>query len=85
MNGRMFLLPPAKHLCQICAAEHQPHEPHNRDSLYYQTAFQMEHGSWPTWADALEHCSAEVKKLWVRGLTERGATIGEVTPKRVVV
>lgn len=67
-DGVMTLLPPAPGLCQICATDHEPHLPHNKQSLYYQMAFKIEHGREATWADALAHCSDEMKDLWVEAL-----------------
>lgn len=78
-RGTMMLIPPHPYLCQICGADHEQHLPHNRDSLYYQVAFQMQHGAYPTWADAMAHCSDEMKQLWTDALTERGIDIGTVT------
>ena len=50
--------------CPECATKHDPKQPHNRDSLAYQYKFYDRHGHWPTWADAMAHCSEEIKKLW---------------------
>lgn len=58
------LLPPAPHLCQECAVDHAHNQPHNCQSLYYQTQFQATHGRWPTWSDAMAHCPPEVRTLW---------------------
>jgi hypothetical protein len=65
------LLPPAAGKCQVCAGEHAPHEPHNAQSLYYQYAF---YGAtnpqrWPTWADAVAHCSPGMQARWKEELT----------------
>jgi hypothetical protein len=54
------LLPPAPHLYQECAVEHEPWAPHNAQSLYYQTQFNLRHGRRATWADAMAHCSEPV-------------------------
>lgn len=62
------LLPPAKDVCQECAVKHKPEEPHNIQSLYYQISFMMKHGRAPTWADALAHCSEEIKTAWIKEL-----------------
>lgn len=62
---QMHLLPPAKGLCQICATDHQPHYPHNKDSLYYMFKFNMDNGRAPTWDDAMEHCTEEMKVVWM--------------------
>jgi hypothetical protein len=71
----MHLLPPAHHLCQVCAVDHEPEQPHNQQSLYYQMAFNGAHGRYPTWHDAMEHCSAEVKNVWLDELRRRGVDI----------
>ena len=71
-----MLLPPAPHLCQVCAVAHPSHAPHNRDSLYYQMRFRSEHGRWPTWRDAVAHCDLEVQEMWEEALRERGAWDG---------
>lgn len=60
----LTLLPPAPHKCQICAVKHAPGLPHDRYSLYYQTLFKLEHGRTPTWMDAMEHCTDQVKEIW---------------------
>jgi len=74
-EGVMTLLPPAPHLCQECATDHEPHLPHNAQSLFYGMKFKIEHGRDPTWADAMAHCSDEMKKLWTEALAERGITV----------
>lgn len=63
--------------CPICAVKHDPEQPHNRDSLAYQYKFYDEHGRWPTWTDAMAHCSEEIKAFWVEQLTARGVKIDE--------
>ena len=63
--------------CPTCAVKHDPGMPHNRDSLAYQYKFYDEHGRWPTWADAMAHCTPEVKAYWVDALTARGVNVEE--------
>jgi hypothetical protein len=70
--GDFMLLPPAPDVCQECATKHEPEEPHNAQSLYYQYSFKAEHGRWPTWKDAIAHCSEEVKEAWTKELKARG-------------
>lgn len=70
-SGTMFLLPPAAHLCQTCGTEHDAEQPHNAHSLYYQTAFNMEHGRAATWLDAMEHCDEATREIWTRELEAR--------------
>jgi hypothetical protein len=60
----LVLLPPAPDTCQECATKHDPKHPHNRENLYYQMAFKIKHGRWPTWEDAMAHCSKLMQELW---------------------
>lgn len=75
MEG-MMLLPPSPDVCQECATDHDPEMPHNKQSLYYQTKFQMEHRRAATWEDAMSHCSDEVKAAWKKELLKLGVDIG---------
>jgi len=68
----MQLLPPPRGTCPICATAHAPDQPHNAQSMYYLYRFYGVRGRWPTWADALAHCTAEVKANWERQLRARG-------------
>jgi hypothetical protein len=81
-NGTMFLLPPAADRCQVCASKHEPELPHNAQSLYYQTAFNMEHGRAPNWLDAMANCTDEMKATWTAALIDRGVDVhgGGVNP-----
>jgi len=78
----MMLLRPAADRCQICAAKHEDHLPHNAQSLYYQMSFQMQHGRGPDWNDAMAHCSDEMRALWRNALIEKGVDVdgGKVNP-----
>ena len=67
------VLPPAPDKCQICAVKHEPEIPHNAQSLYYQMTFNGMVGRAPTWADAMAHCSEEMKAAWKRELTQKNA------------
>lgn len=69
----MMLLPPSKGLCPICAFDHEPANPHNNQSLYYQYRFYGIRGRWPTWADAVAHCAPDLRALWEEALREKGA------------
>jgi hypothetical protein len=71
-QATMVLLPPQAHLCQVCGVGHQPDMPHSRNSIYYTTAFNMQHGRSPTWHDALAHCSDETKAFWIKALSDQG-------------
>lgn len=41
----------------------------------YQMRFRQKHGRFPTWADAMAHCDAHVKKMWIDALAERGVIV----------
>lgn len=70
-----ILLPPKPDVCQSCATKHDPGMPHNQQSLYWQYHFYGQHGRWPTWADAMAHCSKGMREFWIRELGARGVTV----------
>ena len=70
-----MLLPPAADKCQCCAVKHPPEHPHNQQSLYWQYWFWGQHGRWPTWADAMEHCTPDMKAFWVAELAKHNITV----------
>ena len=74
-HGMMLMGRTPPGTCPMCAVKHDPEQPHNRDSLTFQYKFYDEHGRWPTWADAMEHCSEEVKAYWKAALKARGVEI----------
>lgn len=76
-----MLLPPREGLCQQCAVQHEPELPHNQQSLYWQYRFYKDTGRWPTWHDAMAHCTEPMKKFWVNGLRQQGVKIGRA-PRR---
>lgn len=69
------LVPPAPGACQTCGADHDPREPHNPESLYWQTKRNIEGEPPPTWADALAHVEDPLRQAWVAALAERGVTV----------
>jgi len=73
----MKLLAPHPEACQECAEKHDPRRPHNQQSIYYQYKFYQEHDRWPTWADAMAHCTPEVKQAWIEALRENGVEVSE--------
>jgi hypothetical protein len=71
-----IMLPPAPHLCQKCAVDHKPEQPHNQQSMFWQYWFYREsNGRWPTWKDAMAHCSDETKGLWIEALKGHGIDV----------
>jgi hypothetical protein len=73
----MTLLPPRPDVCQECAVQHDADLPHNTQSLYYQYSFFMRFNRWPTWADAMAHCSEEMRATWTKALAEYGIKVNE--------
>lgn len=71
----MMLLPPRKDKCQTCAVDHKPDQPHDATSLYYLTKFKMENNREGTWADAMSHCTPEMKQAWTGHLNNMGIDI----------
>ncbi len=61
--------------CTMRAVAHDPEQPHNQQSLAYKYKFYDQYGRWPTWADAMEHCSADVKARWKAELTKHGIDV----------
>ena len=68
------VMPPHPDACQTCGRRpaHAPGEPHDAQSLYYQYTFYGEHGRWPTWKDAMAHCSDSMKHAWEHELRAGG-------------
>jgi hypothetical protein len=66
-----------KGTCPICATAHEPELPHNQQSLAYQYKFYDENGRWPTWADAMEHCTEDMKAFWIAELAKKGIKVGD--------
>jgi hypothetical protein len=66
--GKFSLMPAAPGTCPVCGVTHNPKQHHNQQSLFYQYNFYNEYGRWPTWKDAMEHCSDEVKAFWIKEL-----------------
>ncbi len=75
--GGMTLLPARLGTCPECATSHMPEMPHNQQSLYYQYHFYADNKRWPTWEDAMAHCTENVKVLWENELAKQGVSIGK--------
>lgn len=73
--GCFTLMPAQKGTCPECSVAHEPEQPHNQQSLFYQYKFYNEHGCWPTWKDAMEHCPEGIKNYWKKELAKRGIKV----------
>lgn len=74
------LLPARAGTCAECGVDHEQHEPHNQQSLYYQCHFYNRHGVWPTWGDALAHCDETTRQFWRSELLKEGVPEKEFEP-----
>ena len=61
--------------CPFCAVTHPPEQPHNQESLTWQYKYYDAHGRFPTWADAMAHCTSEMQAFWVEALKEHGVEV----------
>jgi hypothetical protein len=58
--------------CVECGRKHDPALPHDQQKPVYRYLFYDKHGRWPTWLDAMAHCSDEVKESWAALLADQG-------------
>ncbi len=72
IKGGFSLIPPPPDVCQECAVDHEPEAPHNAQSMHYQYSFYADHNRWPTWKDAIAHCSDEARAVIEKMLREQG-------------
>lgn len=80
--GPWTLLKTPSGTCPECAVTHAEGAPHNAQSLAYQYDFFGKNGRWPTWGDALAHCSPEVQAAWKEGLLAKGVRPEQLEPSR---
>ena len=69
------LLPAAPGNRPECATAHEPEMPHDQQSLAYQYDFFGKNGRWPTWEDAMAHCTPDVQQRWKEQLRLKGVKI----------
>lgn len=83
-QGTMMLMPAREGTCETCGTAHEPELPHNAQSLFYQTRFNIEHGRSAHWNDAMAHCSEEMRALWTEQLVARGVDVegGAINPAK---
>jgi hypothetical protein len=79
-TANFTLAPAAPGKCPECATDHLPEMPHNQQSLFWQYRFYGRNGRFPTWLDALEHCSPEMKAVWIAELAKKGIIVEEDKP-----
>jgi hypothetical protein len=69
------LLPPTSNMCPVCAIAHPEDYPHDANSVYYKYYFHQQHQRFPTWRDAMVHCSPELQEVWCEHLESLGVDI----------
>lgn len=69
-GGGMKMLPGPPGSCEWCHVKHPPEQPHNQQSLPYQMKFHAINGRWPTWSDAMAHCTPEMRQEWTKHLID---------------
>lgn len=75
--GKLVIPAPKEGACRLCGEIHGAGEPHNLGSLLYQHRFRAEYGRYPTWEDAMSHCSETVKKRFRERLEKHGIPTGD--------
>lgn len=73
-TGKMMMMPGPPDKCPECATDHPKEYPHN-NCLFYQYKFYYANGRWPDWADAMAHCSQEMKDTWIKELARKGIEV----------
>ncbi len=63
--------------CAECAVIHDPKMPHNQQSLFWQYSFREKNGRWPTWGDAMAHCTPEMRQQWINELAKHNIVVPE--------
>lgn len=77
------MLPPASHVCQTCAVDHESNQPHDPHSFFWQTARNVADLGPPTWELALAHCSEDVRDRWIEGLGKRDVAVDVAEVERL--
>lgn len=57
--------------CPECHSQHDPELPHDALRAAYRLKFHEKHKRFPTWTDAMAHCSDEMKAAWKKALEEQ--------------
>lgn len=80
-DGGFRMLPGAPGTCEWCYIKHDPDQPHNQQSLPYQMKFKAIKGRYPTWSDAMAHCTPEIQERWRVGIIKEMKAHGlEIPP-----
>lgn len=66
---------PVPGTCPVCATKHDERDPHDLNSLYYRNQFFRTHKRFPTWTDAMRHCSPLTRAAWAGKLKKTGIEV----------
>lgn len=67
-------------VCSECGSQHSPSQPHDPAKKIYRQRFVEKNGRFPTWEDALAHCTDQTKDLWRKELKK-----SKIDPKSAFV
>jgi hypothetical protein len=79
--SRWQVLPAPEGVCPDCGVDHDPREPHDAQSLLYLYRWRSHEAQagreerWPSWRDAMTHCTPEMQAAWIEELTTRGIDV----------
>lgn len=63
-GGGFRMLPGPPGSCEWCYTHHDLEDPHNQESLSYQIKFYAINKRYPTWTDAMAHCTPKLREIW---------------------
>lgn len=72
---------PAATGCPECGVDHEPEMPHDPSSMLYQYRFRSQEAKagreerWPTWTDAMAHCTPNIQRAWTQALAHHGVNL----------
>lgn len=62
MIDEVKIIPITRGACKICGVCHAPELPHELTSIYYLNWFYQKNKRFPTWEDAMSHCSEKIQE-----------------------
>jgi hypothetical protein len=59
----------------VCGAAHELGDAHDWTSVYYMLSFRSTFGRFPTYKDAIAHCTIRKKREWMSAIRRAGGII----------
>jgi hypothetical protein len=78
-SGVKTIKPTTPNTCEQCGVSHAAGAPHNKATLQYQYWFFGKHGRWPSWKDAVAHCTPTVRAVELGRLRVLGIDVNFVS------